>query len=169
MHEKIESQFCNPNTMQKAWDAIREECDHSDSAVGLMAETCSIVSANTARPGCNLPSISMAPYNIAIGLYVTNLLEQNFNIIVNVRDHSSVFEIEAETSGWVTFSPEDLTITEGDLVEVIAEIIPETGDLQEIGRASETFTFARPGSWNVERSVDILLQQNSATFQFYEW
>lgn len=170
MYEKIDAQGCNPNTMQKAWDRIREDCDHFDSAVGLMAETCSIPSANTARPSCNLPSISMAPYNIVIRVYIENQLEQNANIIVNIRDHSSVFEIEPKSSRMLfTFSPEDFIIIEGDLVEVIAEIVPESGELQEVGRSSETFTFRRPGFWDIERSVDILLRQNSTHIRFNVW
>lgn len=169
MYEKIEAQGCNPNTMQKAWDRIREDCDHSESAVGLMAETCEWNSF-TARPSCGIPSADMFTNKIHFEMVVTNQTDRAFNIIVNVRDNSSIFEIEPNaTSQVVRFWPDDFSITEGDEVEIISEIIPDSGTLREISRSSNTFTFVRNGYWGYLRYVKIITSEETASFEYFNW
>lgn len=168
MFEKIEVQACNPNTMQKAWDGIREECDHSDSAVGLMAETCSL--GGTARPGCNLPGAVMSDHSISIHLtYSTILTDKQYNISISIRDHLSVYETMPDEIETFIFSPDGFVINEGDEVEVIVEVLDANGAAQEIARASETFTFARNGSWNEQRGVDFFLREEDTLINFLQW
>ncbi|NBC03160.1 MAG: hypothetical protein GVY20_05575 [Bacteroidetes bacterium] len=170
MYEKIDAQGCNPNTMQKAWDQIREDCDHFDSAVGLMAETCTF--GNTAKPGCNLPAANLSDHNIHILLdHGVPTSGEVYNIVVNVRDHTSVYEIKYEEFApeETRFSPDDLVVNEGDIFEIIIEYIDQNGIAQEIAKESQTFTFARNGLWDDERVVFINLHPTVPGINFFFW
>lgn len=154
MYDKIDAQGCNPNTMQKAWDQIREDCDHSSSAVGLMAETCTF--GRTAKPGCNLPSLNVNDHYTSILLDHGQVFSDDvYNIVINVQDQSYIFEVKYDESAdhLTRFILEDLVISEGDIFEVIVEHIDEDGIAQEIGKETQIFTFARNGLWEHERLI----------------
>lgn len=170
MYEKIDAQGCNPNTMQKAWDQIREDCDHFDSAVGVMAETCTF--SNKAKPGCKLPGIDLSAYNIYIALDHGRIFsDEVYNIVINIHDQSYIFEIKYDefATDITRFTPEDIVIHEGDIFEVIVEYIDEEGQIQEITRETKRFTFARNGSWGSERVIFFNLDPTEARLTFYNW
>lgn len=170
MHERIDAQGCNPNTMQKAWDQIREDCDHSSSAVGLMAETCTF--GRTAKPGCNLPGINLGDHSISILLdHGLPFSDETYNIVINVLDQSYVFEIMRDDSQTrqTRFIPEDLFIHEGEIFEVLIEYIDEDGTAQEIARESQPFTFARNGRWGAERAIFFGLDPEDPDIKFFFW
>ncbi|WP_234567454.1 hypothetical protein [Rhodohalobacter sp. 614A] len=154
MAEKIESQFCNPTTMQKAWDGIREECDHFDSAVGLMAETCSTGFLQV--PSCSVPSTNLKTAAIAIDLN-TEYLDFDFDIIFQFSSDTFHFVsddlLENETTGFYTRRfVFDVDIVEGETVEVIVMNVEKD---EEIGRGSRVFTFARNSYWSSKRAVEV--------------
>lgn len=176
MYEKIDAQGCNPNTMQKAWDQIREDCDHFDSAVGLMAETCSF--GSTARPGCNLPGINLKDHNISIklidGFYSTresNADYFNANIVINIHNQSFVFEVNDFEGEELLFQPEDLVVHEGDVIEVVLENINhlEDGTANEIARNSVNFTFSRNGNWHRQREIYFESSRIVPRLDFRNW
>lgn len=170
MYEKIDAQGCNPNTMQKAWDQIREDCDHFDSAVGMMAETCTF--SNKTKPGCNLPGIDLSDYNIHILLDHGRIFTEDiYNIVINVHDQSYIFEIKYDefATNETRFSPENLLIHEGDVFEIIVEFINENGIAQEVSRINQTFTYARNGSWGTERIIFFNLDPETTSIDFFNW
>lgn len=154
MAEKIESQFCNPNTMQKAWDGIREECDHFDSAVGLMAESCATGFLKV--PGCGVPGTNLKSAGIYLKL-TTSYLDFDFDIILQFSSDTFHFGsndlAETETNGFYNrLFLLDVNIVEGEVVEVIVMNVAED---EEIGRESVDFSFARNSYWSSTREIEV--------------
>ncbi|MDX1640610.1 MAG: hypothetical protein R3220_02860 [Balneolaceae bacterium] len=173
MAEKIESQFCNPNTMQKAWDGIREECDHFDSAVGMMAETCSL--DNLLIPGCKLPGVNLEYAEIPI---IVNTggggLDFDFDIVFQIGVESFNFNtgdlMENEIGEYFSRSLYfNAKATEGQSIEIT---VYNNETDEELAREAIDFTFARNSYWSSRREVtvnDISVDHPEVDIVFTNW
>lgn len=160
MADNIGGQLCRVNNMTNAWDRIREECDHFDSAVGLMAETCYMGLRNSAFdemftvPDCKVLIANLKQSGIEINIYTTNFTF-DFDIIFQFPRDSFHFGSDQVNTGSANGNYSlpllfDVDVVEGDFVEIIV-INTETNI--EIGRESVRFTFDRKDNWARGRFV----------------
>ena len=125
MGGKIMAQGCDPNTMEKAYDRIRDDCDFPNAAVGVLAETCEVERSGNGtivEPGCQLPGLELQSAGISIGVGIDLEIHEGNPVDLEVIVPRATFKYEfppEERNQQIFMLSLDEVVSEGDMFEIV--------------------------------------------------
>ncbi|MDA3892900.1 MAG: hypothetical protein PF517_14655 [Salinivirgaceae bacterium] len=165
MAEKLHIYGCNPSYMEKAWDAINQECDRGSEKVWYMAETC--ILGATRIPPCGEV---LSNTDVQDDVLFTISYSSTVNDTIRVKFHGPTLElVDVKLDANQTISiPYPHLIEEGD------EMIINFGAYPSYKQETIKFSFNRPDKYYLNRTMNITRDPqstavNKLNIDFVNW